>query len=91
MPLTLQRHFVQTLWSRTFSLTPDDAAHGSDKKNKTTQNYIQIPKSERGEVWRVVGSPVGAALFRFARRKAFLAAFSKKNLFADPAQVAESH
>ena len=40
------------------------------------------------QVWRIVGSPVGAALFRFARRKPFLASFSKKNLFADPALVA---
>jgi len=39
------------------------------------------------KVWRIVGSPVGAALFRFARRKPFLESFSKKNLFAEPSQV----
>ncbi|EOD11370.1 hypothetical protein EMIHUDRAFT_469842, partial [Emiliania huxleyi CCMP1516] len=43
------------------------------------------------KVWRIVGSPVGAALFRFARRKPFLASFSKKNLFADPALVDDDY
>ncbi|KAL1500499.1 hypothetical protein AB1Y20_013156 [Prymnesium parvum] len=43
------------------------------------------------KVWRLTSSPVGAALFRFARRKAFLASFSKQNLFADPSQVDEAY
>jgi len=43
------------------------------------------------KVWRIVGSPVGAALFRFARRKPFLASFSKKNLFANPALVDDDY
>ena len=43
------------------------------------------------KVWRLVGSPLGAALFRFARRKAFLGSFSRKNLFANPDLVDDEY
>jgi pimeloyl-ACP methyl ester carboxylesterase len=52
---------------------------------------IDKPQESIAKVWRVVGSPVGAALYRFARRKAFLSSFSKKNLFADPSQVDDAY
>lgn len=52
---------------------------------------LNKPDDSIQKIWRIVGSPVGAALFRFARRKAFLASFSKKNLFADPSQVDEAY
>lgn len=52
---------------------------------------IDKPADRIAKVWKLVGSPLGAALFRFARRKAFLESFSKKNLFADPAQVDETY
>lgn len=45
------------------------------------------PDAAIRKFWRVVSSPLGYALFRFARRRKFLESFSKKNLFADPAQV----
>ena len=47
----------------------------------------QKSDEEINKVWRVVSSPLGALLFRFARRRRFLESFSKKNLFADPSQV----
>jgi pimeloyl-ACP methyl ester carboxylesterase len=52
---------------------------------------IDKPEEEVRKVWRVVGSPLGALLYRFARRKAFLASFSKKNLFADPDLVDDAY
>lgn len=52
---------------------------------------IDKPHEAIDKVWRITGSPIGAALYRFARRKAFLASFSKKNLFADPAQVDDDY
>ena len=52
---------------------------------------IDKPAEKIQKVWKLVGSPVGAALFRFARRRAFLASFSKKNLFADPDQVDDAY
>ena len=52
---------------------------------------IDKPQESIDKVWRVVGSPIGAALYRFARRKAFLSSFSKKNLFADPSQVDDAY
>eukprot|EP00966_Prymnesium_polylepis_P284547 6574016-Prymnesium_polylepis.1 len=33
---------------------------------------IDKPQESIDKVWRIVGSPIGAALFRFARRKPFL-------------------
>lgn len=48
---------------------------------------IDKPQEAIDKVWRLVGSPIGAGLFRFARRKSFLSSFSKQNLFADPSQV----
>ena len=33
---------------------------------------LNKPWSAIEKIWRVTGSPVGAALYRFARRKAFL-------------------
>ena len=50
---------------------------------------IDKPAESIAKIWRIVGSPVGAALYRFARRKPFLASFSKKNLFANPDLVDE--
>ena len=50
---------------------------------------IDKPQESIDKVWRLVGSPLGGALFRFARRKSFLSSFSKKNLFADPSQASE--
>lgn len=52
---------------------------------------IDKPQESIDKVWRLVGSPLGAALFRFARRKAFLGSFSKKNLFADPSLVDDEY
>jgi len=52
---------------------------------------LDKPQEAIDKVWRIVGSPIGAALFRFARRKPFLASFSKKNLFADPSQVDDAY
>ena len=52
---------------------------------------IDKPQEAIDKVWRLVGTPVGAALFRFARRKAFLGSFSRKNLFADPSQVDDAY
>ena len=52
---------------------------------------IDKPPEKVQKVWRLVGSPIGAALFRFARRRAFLASFSKKNLFADPSKVDDDY
>ena len=52
---------------------------------------IDKPPEKIAKVWQLVGTPVGAALFRFARRRAFLASFSKKNLFADPSKVDDAY
>ena len=52
---------------------------------------IDKPSEDIAKVWRLVGSPLGAALFRFARRKAFLGSFSRKNLFADPSLVDDDY
>ena len=52
---------------------------------------IDKPQEKIDKVWRLVGTPIGAALFRFARRKAFLGSFSHKNLFADPSQVDDAY
>ena len=48
---------------------------------------IDKPQESIDKIWKITGSPIGAALYRFARRKAFLSSFSKKNLFADPSLV----
>lgn len=52
---------------------------------------IDKPQEAIDKLWRIVGSPIGAALYRFARRKAFLGSFSTKNLFADPSKVDEAY
>jgi len=52
---------------------------------------LDKPQESIDKVWRLVGSPLGAALFRFARRKSFLGSFSRKNLFADPSQVDDAY
>ena len=52
---------------------------------------LNKPQESIDKIWRIVGSPVGAALYRFARRKPFLSSFSKKNLFANPEQVDEAY
>jgi pimeloyl-ACP methyl ester carboxylesterase len=52
---------------------------------------IDKPAESIAKVWKVTGTPIGAALFRFARRKPFLASFSKKNLFADPELVDDDY
>ena len=52
---------------------------------------LNKPQEDIDKVWRLVGSPLGAALFRFARRKAFLGSFSRKNLFANPDLVDDEY
>jgi len=52
---------------------------------------LDKPDESIAKIWRIVGSPIGAALYRFARRKAFLGSFSKKNLFAKPDQVDDTY
>ena len=52
---------------------------------------IDKPQEKIDKVWKITGTPVGAALFRWARRKPFLSSFSKKNLFADPEQVDDAY
>ena len=52
---------------------------------------LDKPQRSIDKVWRLVGSPLGAALFRFARRRSFLGSFSRKNLFADPSQVDDAY
>ena len=52
---------------------------------------IDKPAESIRKIWRICGTPIGAALYRFARRKPFLASFSKKNLFADPSQVDDAY
>ena len=52
---------------------------------------LDKPQESIDKVWRLVGSPIGAALFRFARRRSFLGSFSRKNLFADPSQVDDAY
>ena len=52
---------------------------------------IDKPAESIRKIWRICGTPIGAALYRFARRKAFLASFSRKNLFADPSLVDDAY
>jgi len=52
---------------------------------------IDKPLTAIDKIWRIVSSPIGAVLFRFARRKAFLESFSRRNLFANPSEVDEAY
>jgi pimeloyl-ACP methyl ester carboxylesterase len=46
-----------------------------------------IPSWQQKLGWNLLDSPLGAAFYRYARRRQFLRSFSERQLFAEPANV----